>query len=290
MRILISGSSGLVGGRLCELLAPSHDVAGLVRHGAAPTGVPELRADLTIDGEARRVLSERRPDFLIHCGALADSEACERDPERARRDNVVTARNVARAARQSGTRLLFFSTDLVFPGDQPWSSEKTEPAPISVYGRTKLEGERATLDESPDAVIFRISLVCGRGIGGRRTASEALASRLRNGEPATLYEDEWRTPTDPESIARAVEAVIARSEVRGIFHIAGPERVNRVEFGRRVATLLGLDPRLIKGARRAQHQGAPRPSDVSLDIGRAKRELAWEPRSLNEAVLESRID
>ena len=202
---------------------------------------------------------------------------------------MVAARNVARAARAAGAKLLFFSTDLVFGGDRAWSTEETDPAPVSVYGRTKLEGEQATLSEHPEAVVFRISIVCGRGIGARVSASEALAARLGRGETATLYEDEWRTPTDPESIARAVEAVIARPGVRGNFHIAGAERVDRIEFGERIAVLLGLDRRLIKGALRAQHRGAPRPSDVSLDIGRAKRELGWEPRSLDDAVRESRI-
>jgi dTDP-4-dehydrorhamnose reductase len=289
VRILITGASGLVGGRLCELLAGHHDVAALVRNGAAPEGVPEFKADLSAEAATDRIIASVRPDFVIHCAALADAEICERDPARAHSDNVVAAGNVARAARTAGARLLFFSTDLVFGGDRAWSTEEADPAPLSAYGRTKLEGEQATLSEHPEAVVFRISIVCGRGIGARMSASEALAVRMRGGETATLYEDEWRTPTDPESIGNAVEAVIERPAAAGIFHIAGRERFSRIELGERVASLLHLDAGLLRSAVRAQHRGAPRPSDVSLDISRATRELGWEPRSLDDAVRESRI-
>ena len=136
----------------------------------------------------------------------------------------------------------------------------------------------------------RVALVGGRGFGPRLTATESVARRLRRGEAVTLYEDEWRTPVDPESVAEAIRAVLRRPSASGCFHIAGAERVNRAQLGERVASAFGLDASLIRRAPQSSHRGAPRPADVSLDITRAREELEWTPRPLDTALREGRLD
>ena len=106
----------------------------------------------------------------------------------------------------------------------------------------------------------------------------------------TLYDDEWRTPIDPDSIAEAVGRVIAHPEAAGVFHIAGAERVSRYELGLRTAESLGLPASRILRASQATHRGAPRPVDVSLDISRARTELGFAPRSLDESLRTGRTD
>jgi len=288
VRILITGASGLLGGRLCLLLGKHHSITALVRERPAPEGVTWVSADLTDADAVGRVLDEVRPDAVIHCAALADAEVCEREPERARRDNEIASRNLARACRRTGARLIAISTDLVLAGDRPFSTETAAAAPLMEYGRSKLRGEGAISEECPGAVILRVALVCGRGYGARLSGSEAIAARLRRGETVTLYEDEWRTPIDPESVSGAIEAILARPRVRGLFHLGGPTRLTRLELGQRVASALNLDAGLIRAAPQSSHQGAPRPRDVSLDITRAREELGWTPRSLDPALSEGR--
>ena len=290
MRILITGASGLLGGRLGPLLGQNHAITALVRERPAPEGVSRVRADLTDAVAVGQVLDEVRPDAVIHCAALADAEVCEREPERARLDNEVASRNLAQACRRAGARLIAISTDLVLAGDRPFSAETTAAAPLMEYGRTKLRGEGAISEECPDAVILRVALVCGQGYGARLSGSEAIATRLRRGETVTLYEDEWRTPVDPESVSSAIDALLARPQVRGLFHLGGLTRLTRLELGQRVASALGLDAGLIRAAPQSSHRGAPRPRDVSLDITRARAELRWTPRSLDAALSEGRID
>ncbi len=288
MRILITGASGLLGGRLCLLLGQAHSITALVRERPGPEGVTQVSTDLTEADAVERILDEVRPDAVIHCAALADAEVCEREPERARRDNEIASRKLARACRRAGARLVAISTDLVLAGDRPLSSEASPAAPLMEYGRSKLRGEGAITEECRDAVILRVALICGQGYGARLSGSEAVAARLRRGESATLYEDEWRTPIDPESVCTAIEAILARPQAQGLFHLGGLTRLTRLELGQRVASALNLDAGLIRAAPQSSHQGAPRPRDVSLDITRAREELGWTPRPLDAALAEGR--
>jgi dTDP-4-dehydrorhamnose reductase len=101
--------------------------------------------------------------------------------------------------------------------------------------------------------------------------------------------DEFRTPLDAESAAAALAALL-RGKQTGVFHLGGAERVSRFELGQRVADAFGLSPHLLEPVPRSTHQGPPRPVDVSLDSGRARRELGWAPRPLRESVPESRSE
>ncbi|MEO8360640.1 MAG: NAD(P)-dependent oxidoreductase [Vicinamibacteria bacterium] len=288
MRILITGAGGLVGGRLCGLLDGNHSIVGTIRNQQAPAGVASVRLELSDPSAVDALLRSACPDVVVHCAALADPEICERDPERARLDNEVATGIVARACGRLGARLITLSTDLVLDGETAWSTESVRPGPISEYGRSKLAAELAALSDCPGAVIFRTALVVGRGYGARLTATESIASRLQRGETVTLYEDEWRTPIDPDSIAQAVNAVIDRPGASGVFNLAGSERLTRMDLGLRVARVLGLNASLLQPSPRTAHRGPPRTRDASLDTRRANKELNWTARPLDAAIREGR--
>jgi dTDP-4-dehydrorhamnose reductase len=247
-----------------------------------------VTVDLADPGRVAEIVARLGPEAVIHAAALADLRVGEREPERAARDNERASMTLAHACAANSARLIAISTDLVFGGESSFSTEASPTNPRMEYGRSKARAESAVLGEHPASVIFRVGLICGRGYGPRRSGSEALVQRLRRGETVTLYEDEWRTPVDPESIAQAIEAVLDRPTALGIYHIAGKERLTRVELGERVAALHGLDSSLIQRAPQASHRGAPRPRDVSLDTARAIRELGFRPRRLDEVLREGR--
>jgi dTDP-4-dehydrorhamnose reductase len=219
---------------------------------------------------------------------MADPDACEKDPEAATLTNVVGARSVARACVAAGARLIAISTDLVFGGDATNFAENDQASPVSVYGRTKLAAEHAAIDIDPRAIILRTALIHGRGFGPKASASESVARRLSRGEPATLFDDEWRTPIDAGSVADAVTRLLERPQLSGVFHLGGLERLTRFELGERVAMALGGDAGLLRRAQRAAHNGAPRPRDVSLGISKARELLGWEPGPLIETIREGR--
>jgi dTDP-4-dehydrorhamnose reductase len=287
MRILITGAGGLLGGRLATLLA-SHHVIALWRSQAPPPGIDSIKADLGDPAAVEAALETSRPEVVVHCAAASDPEICEREPERAFRENVVGTTNLGVACARTNTRLVVTSTDLVYPGSAPNQTETSETGPVSVYGRSKRQAESAALTTAPQVTILRIALVCGRGSGSRLSSTEGIAQRLRRGEPVTLFDDEWRSPVDPESVASAIEGLLLRPQLTGIFNLGGPERVTRFELGLRVAHVLDLDASLLRQGSRKEHRGAPRPRDVSLSSDRARRDLGFKPRPLDVAIRDGR--
>jgi dTDP-4-dehydrorhamnose reductase len=154
-----------------------------------------------------------------------------------------------------------------------------------LYGRTKRDAEEAILGESPDAAVLRVALVIGRGYGPRTTASESIAAALVAGHRPRLFDDQYRTPIDPESIADAVGRVL-EAAAGGRFHLGGAERLSRYELGQRVAQVLGLRGSFDRVSQASQ--AVRRPADTSLDSSRARRELGWTPRPLDEAIRDGR--
>jgi len=289
MRVLVTGSGGLLGGRLAARLQnDGFDVVAAYRTTPPPSGLRAVAAALDDDAAIGRVLDAERPDAVVHAAVLGRVDQCQDGPALAEAVNVRLPAAVARACRDRGLRLVALSTDMVFAGDRAPLREDDPTGPRSVYGRTKREGERAVLGILPEAAVARIALVYGRGHGARGTSSESVAWALAAGRTATLFTDEFRTPVDAVSVADAVGRILRRGG-RGLYHLGGPERLSRYELGERVARLLGLDPSGLVPVRQADVPAPEsRPRDVSLDCARARRELGWTPRPVDEALREGR--
>jgi dTDP-4-dehydrorhamnose reductase len=287
VRLLLTGAAGLLGGRLAVLLARGHDVIALRHRSPLPPGLESVALDL-LGGAPDAVLDAARPEAVVHAAALVEPDRCEREPELARRLNVVASERLARACASRGVPLVLVSTDLVFSDADAPRDEATPPRPTSEYGRTKRAAEEAVLAAAPANAVARVPLVVGRGYGPRATASESIAWALRAGRRLRLYTDQYRTPADPESVAAGLDRIL---EVRlpGVFHLAGPERISRHALGLRVAALLGLDPDLIAAETHDSYPpGAPRPQDACLDSTRTRHTLGWAPRPLDDAIRDSR--
>lgn len=290
MRVVVTGAGGLLGGRLATILhRRGADVLALHRRAAAPPGLSARFVELTDTDTVARLLDAERPDALVHAAVLGRSDRCEERPAEAEAVNARLPGELARLCRERGLRLVGISTDLVFGGERAFSREVDPAVPLGVYGRTKRRGEEALLAGCPAAAVARVALVVGRGHGPRGTASESIAWALHAGRRARLYADELRTPIDPESVADALLRLLAGT-ASGHFHLAGAERMSRLDLGRRVARALGLPETLLESARQADHPGPdPRPADVSLAVSRARRELGWEPRPIDAALREGRL-
>jgi dTDP-4-dehydrorhamnose reductase len=198
---------------------------------------------------------------------MSDAEAVRRDPDRARVVNVEAVAAVADWCGRNGRRLVFTSTDMVFPGTKPHSTEADEPRPILAYGESKRAAEREAL-AAPDSVVARICLLYGPTRNGRETFFDNAVARLREGEARTFFDDEFRTPLDYATAAEVI-ARLVDSPYRGLLHVGGAERLSRYQFMARAARGLGLDESLVRPNSRADASFAePRPEDVSLDTSR----------------------
>jgi dTDP-4-dehydrorhamnose reductase len=283
-RVLVTGASGLLGGRVADLLVA--DVVRAVHETAPGEPGPTVELDLERDDSTSSAIERARAEAVVHCAALADVDACEREPERAERVNASGTDVLARAAARAGARFVYVSTDLVLDGTEVPAREDAPTASSLVYARTKRAGELAAL--AAGGVVVRVPLIVGRGHGPRGTASEAIAWALAEGTPPRLYTDQFRTPTDAESVTLAIGRLVESAHT-GVFHLGGPESISRHALGRRVARALGLDPERVVPVTQAEAPaGAPRPADVSLDSTRSRRELGYAPRELDVSIAESR--
>jgi len=260
------------------------------RHALPPPGARPVLVELTDTDAVARLLDSARPEAVLHAAAIGQANRCQERPDEAHRVNAVLPGTLGRLCRERGLRLVALSTDLVFGGDRPFVREDDPPRPVSVYGRTKLAGEEAVLAACPAAAVARVALTLGRGHGARGTASESVAWAIRAGRTVRLFTDEHRTPIDSESLVDAL-VLLLEGGASGRFHLGGPERVSRHELGLRVARALGLPESGIVAGRQSDHAGPdPRAADVSLDSSRARAELGWRPRPIEEAILEGRAE
>ena len=259
------------------------------RHAVPPPGPRPVFVELTDTDALARLLDSARPEAVLHAAAIGQANRCQEAPDEAHRVNAVLPGTLGRLCRERGLRLVALSTDLVFGGDRAFVREDDLPRPLSVYGRTKLAGEEAALAACPTAAVARVALTLGRGHGARATSTESIAWAIRAGHTVRLFTDEYRTPVDPESLADALSLLLERGGA-GRFHLGGPERISRHELGLRVARALGLPRSGIVAGRQSDHAGPdPRAADVSLDSGRARAELGWQPRPIDEAIREGRV-
>lgn len=236
--------------------------------------------DLCEEPALRALLERVVPAQVIVAAALARVGDCDRDPARAELLNAIVPERVATWCREHDSRLLHVSTDLVFGGeDAPPSGfrEADDPRPLSLYGRTKAEGETRVLAAHPGGLVVRLPLLYGDSGGRALGASDGLLAAVERDEQPPLFVDEFRTPLEVKNAAAALVELL-NTDARGVLHVAGPERVSRLELGLAVLEGMGLTAETARSAVRAAQAGevpglGPRPRDVSLDARLARRSL-----------------
>ena len=275
-RVLVTGATGQLGvAAVGALQRAGFDVVAWSHRSTSPVhGCQPRPVDLGDRDAVANAWLDAKPDAVVHAGAVTSIAAAAADPATAVRINVDATTQLATLASAAGARMLYLSTDMVFDGetDRPYR-ETDAPAPTSVYGRTKLEGERAVLDMGAAGLVLRSALVLGRVTVGPAKFFDQLVARLQGGESVTLFDDEWRTPVNDRIVGSAI-AELLRSDAAGVFHVAGAARVTRYDLGLAVAAAMGADASVIQRASRLSVGGEPRPRDLSLDT--AKLASAWK--------------
>lgn len=250
LRILVTGASGFLGGYVQSAVrAAGHELLTASRR------VGDAAVDLTAPGIAAALAQGLRPDVVMHLAAMSRLDECERDNARAR---AVNAAAVEALAERFGARLLAVSTDLVFDGRHAPYAANDPVAPLSIYGLSKAEGEE--LARAHGARVVRLPLLFGGDAQGRG-ASASLRATLQQGRIASLFPNEYRTPLHAADAAAALVELVVDPAGPGLLHVAGPERVSRWEFGRRLAARHGLRLHLLQPV---ECLDPLRPRDVSL--------------------------
>ncbi len=245
MRILITGASGLLGLNLALETAPRHTVFGTVNNHRLKTGAfTVIQTDLLAPGAVESLLEATRPDWVIHCAALANLDACEAAPDLARQLNTELPRTLAGHVARSGARLVHLSTDAVFDGLRGGYKEEDRPSPLGVYSRTKLEGELAVAEANPGAIIARVNLF-GWSLAGDRSLAEFFFNNLSQGRQVMGFTDVFFCPLLANHLAEIFIKML-ESKLSGVYHVVSPESLSKYEFGVRLAQRFSLDGSLVQ--------------------------------------------
>lgn len=272
IRPLLIGSAGQVGSVLADLLSRRF-----------PQAVCATRVELDVTDHDRLYAEVERlqPNVIVNCAAMTDVDGCEREPERAMLVNRDGPRALARAASSVGARIIHLSTDFVFDGTQqsPYD-EAAAPRPLSAYGRSKWEGERAVMEEADDHLIVRTSWVFGgRGAG----FVNAVIARGRNGRPLQVVTDQIGGPTFRNDLAEAIVRLVEIPH-RGIIHFANAGHCSRREFAEEILRNAGLAASVEPIPTVASPGRAPRPCYSVLDTGLYRRLTGALVRHWKEAL------
>jgi dTDP-4-dehydrorhamnose reductase len=244
MRILITGASGLLGLNLALETSRRHTIFGTVHHHDLKTDrFSVIESNLLAPGAVERLLERTQPDWVIHCAALANLDACEADPLLAKQLNTELPHTLASHVARSGARLLHVSTDSVFDGLRGDYSEEDIPTPIGVYSRTKLEGEWAVVQADSNAIIARVNLF-GWSLNGNRSLAEFFFNNLSQGKQVMGFTDVLFCPLLVNDLAGIFIKMLEKN-LSGLYHVVSPESLSKYDFGVRLAQRFNLDVGLI---------------------------------------------
>lgn len=285
--LLILGGSGFIGQHLAEIARASWKV--YIADQSFPRCADNCyQMDVTDAEDVRGLCKRIMPDAVVNLAAVSDIDRCERERSHARAVNVLGAANVAEACATQGARLVFLSSAAIFDGLQHGYREDDPPNPLSVYGQTKFEAEKAIKAILPSANIVRPALVLGLGrVQGTNALLNKWVDSWSRGKPVSVPTEEYRNPIDAGTLARTVLCLAGHPGASGIFHVGSLDSASRYEVAQKVANVLGYSPSLIIPKREDSPDRAPRGRDHFLLTDRIRETCHITPGAIDEVVRRS---
>lgn len=277
-RVLITGSNGLLGQKVVEILSRSSNYNLLLTSRQEHSVFQDemltyRRLDTSDRPDVRKALDEFEPDFIINTAAMTNVDQCETDREAAWRANVVSVENLVHAAKLVGSHLIHISTDYVFDGQNGPYIELDRPNPVSYYGRTKLASENIIRTSGISSTIVRTMILYGSGYGVKVNFALWVLKNLIEGKPIRVVDDQIGNPTLADDLAFAIIKVMELGR-SGLYHISGADLVSRYDFALALADVFEFKKNLITPVKTASlKQAAARPMKSGFITLKAQTDL-----------------
>ena len=278
MKVAVVGGSGQIGGWLIHLLKTQGFAVAGNYSSVAFEGLDHI--DAADHDASRSWIISHNPGLIFYPAGWTWVDGCEKDPEKARKANVLDPLNVAMAGKESGARFVFYSTDYLFDGTTGPNTETDTPNPQSVYAQVKLEAEELLQKELGDQFLcLRTAWVQGPERQGKNFSYQVWRN-LSQGKEMICPSDQVSNPTYGPDLAK-VSIDLALAGESGIWNVAGPDLWARDDLGREIAKAFDLDPSLIIGKTTAElAQPAARPLQGGLDTTKLQNRLPNSVRPL----------
>lgn len=291
MKILITGSNGLLGQKLVKLLLEkAEDELIATARGNNRLPYPETnyvfdQMDITNRQQVLEVVTKYKPEVIIHTAAMTNVDQCETEREACWDQNVNAVNYLIEASAKNDCFLLHLSTDFIFDGEDGPYDEKAKANPVSYYGESKLAAEKLLENSTIEYAIARTVLVYGIAHDMSRSNIILWVKKsLEEGKEIKVVDDQLRSPTLAEDLAMGCY-LIAKQKAPGIFNICGKDLLNPYEMALKTAEFFNLDTSTMQKADASSFtQTAKRPPKTGLLIEKARTVLGYEPRSFDEGI------
>lgn len=253
MKILVTGAKGMLGQDLCPVLEDED-------FEVVETDIHNL--DITDINQVKKMITEEKPDMVIHCAGYTNVDLAEAEPEKAEKINTLGTENLAKTCGKNDITMIYISTDYVFDGtnDKPYKPED-EPNPQSVYGKTKRGGEIAVQKYCEKYYITRTSWLYGHH---GKNFVETMISISQNPE-IKVVDDQTGCPTWTMELCNGIVKLINEEAPYGIYHICGSEPTTWYNFAKEIYHLMKLDVNLKPCTTDEYPRPAKRPHYSAMD-------------------------
>jgi len=274
-KLLIVGGSGFLGGYLADLAACEWDT--FVSFYTTPVKnkcYKTISLDIRSKKDVEKTLFNISPQVIINTAAVSDICKCETNGNLAWDVNFAGLKNISNAAKKIGARLIHISTDQVFDGIKGNYSEEDIPKPISKYGKSKLAADNYIELSNPNYFIIRPSPIYGWSLNSSASFIENLLRSLKHGHAYKGFIDEFRNPIYVKVLGAIILKLTTITKSNELFHVCGPERLNRYDFALRVCTAFDFETSLVIPIKSDNHVPMNlRPKDCSMSIAKIQKKI-----------------
>lgn len=283
MKILVTGSAGLIGNQVVKDLVQSGYTVYSGYHDTKPQYGNPINLSLESPDKIPTSIEKIQPEAIVHLAAITNVDKCETEKNLAMTINCEATKFFAKESTKQNAFLVYVSTDYVFDGKEGMKKESDKPSPIDYYGKSKFEGEKVVMKEGKRWCIARTSTPYGiHPI--KNTFPVWIAKNLIKNNEINVIEDQFTSPTYVPNLSKMLIEIMSRKE-QGVIHVAGDTRISRYEFAKQIAKKLNLDKKLLKPTKMNDMKWiAKRPKDSSLDVSKASMVLNEKPLTVEQGL------
>ncbi len=289
IRVLITGSNGLLGQKLVKrCLAKGISFIATSKGENRNPDCPSdryLEMDISNTLDIKKVFDFFYPTHVIHTAAITNVDYCEINKEECHEVNVEAVKKLVQVSNTYHSHFQLLSTDFVFDGLKGNYKEDDQINPLSVYAKSKVDGEKYVQENANDWSITRTIIVYGEGHNLSRSNIVLWAREaLKTGNTLSIIDDQFRAPTWADDLAYGCLEVALRDK-KGIFHLSGPETMSVLEIVYKVADFYGFDKSVINIVKSdTLNQPAKRPPYTGFDLVKSRRELDYNPKTIEQTL------